>query len=92
MNYSHSLFDNLPDMNTNLDQWEALQAVARWGGFAQASARLNRSQSTISYAIHRLAEGVGIRLFECVGRKAQLTESGRGTPFESLATLAVAVP
>jgi DNA-binding transcriptional LysR family regulator len=64
-------------MKTTLDQWEALQAVVQWGGFAQASAHLNRSQSTISYAIRRLEEQVGVRLFEQVGRKARLTESGR---------------
>jgi DNA-binding transcriptional LysR family regulator len=67
----------MPGMKTTLDQWEALQAVVQWGGFAQASAHLNRSQSTISYAIHRLEEQVGVRLFEQVGRKARLTESGR---------------
>lgn len=64
-------------MNTTLDQWEAFQAVVQLGGFAQASAHLNRSQSTISYAIRRLEEQVGVRLFDQVGRKARLTESGR---------------
>ena len=64
-------------MNTTLDQWEALRAVVQWGGFAQAAAHLNRSQSTVSYALARLQEQIGIRVFELVGRKARLTESGR---------------
>jgi DNA-binding transcriptional LysR family regulator len=64
-------------MNTTLDQWEALHAVVQWGGFGPAAAHLNRSQSTISYAIRRLQEQIGIRVFELVGRRARLTESGR---------------
>jgi DNA-binding transcriptional LysR family regulator len=47
------------------------------GGFAPAAEKLNRSQSTISYAIGRLQEQLGVRLFEIQGRRAQLTEIGR---------------
>lgn len=64
-------------MNTTLDAWEILQAVVQLGGFAPAAKKLNRSQSTISYAIGRLQEQLGVRLFEIHGRKAQLTEAGR---------------
>jgi DNA-binding transcriptional LysR family regulator len=64
-------------MNTTLDQWEVLRAVIQYGGFAAAATRLNRSQSTISYALARLEEQTGVRIFELVGRKAQLTEAGR---------------
>lgn len=64
-------------MDTTLDAWEILQNVVLTGGFAAAAKRLNRSQSTISYAIGRLQEQLGVRLFEIHGRKAQLTEIGR---------------
>ena len=64
-------------MNTTLDEWEILQCVVQLGGFAPAASHLNRSQSTISYAIARLQERLGIRLFELQGRKACLTEAGR---------------
>jgi DNA-binding transcriptional LysR family regulator len=64
-------------MYTTLDAWEIIQAVVQLGGFAPAAKKLNRSQSTISYAIGRLQEQLGIRLFEIQGRKAQLTEVGR---------------
>jgi DNA-binding transcriptional LysR family regulator len=64
-------------MNTTLDAWEVLQAVVQLGGFAPAAKKLNRSQSTISYAVGRLQEQLGVRLFEIHGRKAQLTEMGR---------------
>jgi DNA-binding transcriptional LysR family regulator len=64
-------------MNTTLDEWEVLRAVVQLGGFAQAAEQLNRSQSTISYAVARLQEQLGITLFEQKGRKAHLTEEGR---------------
>lgn len=64
-------------MNTTLDEWEILHAVVQLGGFAPAAEQLNRSQSTISYAISRLEEQLGVKLFELKGRKAHLTEAGR---------------
>ena len=64
-------------MDTTLDAWEILQTVVQLGGFAPAAEKLNRSQSTISYAIGRLQDQLGVRLFEIHGRKAQLTELGR---------------
>lgn len=71
------LFDILVEMNTTLDEWEILHAVVQLGGFGPAAKQLNRSQSTISYAIARLQEQLGIKLFEQRGRKAHLTEAGR---------------
>lgn len=64
-------------MRTTLDEWEILQAVVQLGGFAPAAKQLNRSQSTISYAIARLQEQLGVKLFEIKGRRAHLTELGR---------------
>jgi DNA-binding transcriptional LysR family regulator len=64
-------------MRTTLDEWEILQAVVQLGGFAPAAKQLNRSQSTISYAIARLQEQLGVKLFEMKGRRAHLTELGR---------------
>jgi DNA-binding transcriptional LysR family regulator len=64
-------------MDTTLDAWEILQTVVQLEGFAPAAEKLNRSQSTISYAIGRLQDQLGVRLFEIQGRKAQLTEAGR---------------
>jgi DNA-binding transcriptional LysR family regulator len=64
-------------MKTTLDEWEILQAVVHLGSFALAAEKLNRSQSTISYAMARLQDRLGIRLFELKGRRAQLTDIGR---------------
>ncbi len=60
----------------SLDQWRSLNAVVETGGYAQAAARLNRSQSSVSYHIARLQDLLGIDVFRIVGRKAQLTEHG----------------
>jgi DNA-binding transcriptional LysR family regulator len=64
-------------MNTTIDQWEVLETVVQLGSFAAAAARMNRSQSTISYAISRLQEEFKIPIFEMNGRKAQLTAAGK---------------
>lgn len=61
---------------TSLEQWAALQAVVDHGGFAQAAEALNKSQSSVSYAIRRLQEQVPVPLLTQTGRKAQLTEAG----------------
>lgn len=60
-----------------LDQWRALRAVVDFGGFAQAAEQLHRSQSSVSHAVARLQEQLGVRLLRVEGRKARLTEAGR---------------
>lgn len=64
-------------MNTTLDAWEILHTVVQLGGFSAAAKKLNRSQSTISYAVGRLEEQLGVKLFEMDGRRARLTENAR---------------
>ena len=54
-----------------------LHAVVEHGGFAQASQALHKSQSTISYAVHKLQDQLGVNVLEIRGRKAELTEAGR---------------
>ena len=61
---------------THLSQWAALQAVVDEGSFQKAASKLHRSQSSVSYAVQTLQEGLGIKLLEVQGRKAQLTEAG----------------
>lgn len=60
----------------SLDQWRSLQTVIDCGGFAQAAEQLHRSQSSVSYAVKRLQDLLGIRLLHIDGRKAVLTEVG----------------
>jgi DNA-binding transcriptional LysR family regulator len=60
-----------------LDQWAALVAVVEAGGYAQASARLHRTQSTVTYTIKKLEDLLGVKVFELQGRKAVLTPTGK---------------
>lgn len=60
-----------------LEQWAALKAVVEEGSFALAAEALNKSQSSISYAISRLNEQLPTPVLEIQGRKAELTEEGK---------------
>ena len=60
-----------------LDQWSALVAVVEAGGYAQASARLHRTQSTVTYTIKKLEDLLAVKVFELQGRKAVLTPIGQ---------------
>jgi DNA-binding transcriptional LysR family regulator len=60
-----------------LDQWAALAAVVEAGGYAQASRRLHRTQSTVTYTIQKLEDLLGVKVFELQGRKAVLTAAGQ---------------
>lgn len=62
---------------TTLEQWAVLSAVVDEGGFAQAAAALNRSQSAISYSIARLQESLGLAILEVEGRRSVLTPHGQ---------------
>ncbi len=59
-----------------LDQWRALVSVVDAGGYAQAAEALHKSQSAISYAVHKLEEQLGTKALEVHGRKAELTRAG----------------
>lgn len=61
----------------SLEQWRALVAVVEAGGYAQAASQLHKTQSTVSYAVQRMEDGLGVSLFTIEGRKAVLTPSGR---------------
>lgn len=64
-------------MKTTLEQWRMFRAVVEHGGYAQAAEAIFKSQSTISYGVHKLQEQLGVQLLEVEGRKAVLTEHGR---------------
>lgn len=61
----------------SLEQWRALVAVVDAGGYAKAAEALNKSQSTVSYAVHQIEALLGVDLFTVEGRKAVLTDAGR---------------
>ena len=59
-----------------LEQWRALVAVVDHGGYAQAALALNKSQSTLSYAVGRIEDLLNVEALEVKGRKAVLTDTG----------------
>lgn len=61
----------------SLEQWRALTAVVEAGGYAQAAGRIHKTQSTISYAVQKIEQQLGVKLFEIRGRKAELTPAGQ---------------
>ena len=62
---------------TEIEQWAVLRTVVEAGSFAKAAERLNRSQSSVSYAIARLQERLGLALLHVEGRRAQLSDVGQ---------------
>jgi DNA-binding transcriptional LysR family regulator len=60
----------------SLEQWRALQAVVDAGGYAQAAAKLHKSQSAITYAVQKIEALLQVKIFQLSGRKAQLTGGG----------------
>jgi len=60
----------------SLDQWTALVSVVESGSYAKAGERLHKSQSTLTYAIQKVEELLGVKVFEIRGRKAVLTPTG----------------
>ncbi len=60
----------------SLEQWRVLQTVIDQGGFAQAAEHLHRSQSSVSYAVAKLQEQLGLPLLQIEGRKSRLTPAG----------------
>ena len=59
-----------------LEQWAAFKAVVDEGSFARAADALNKSQSSVSYAIAKLNEQLPAPVLELSGRKAVLTREG----------------
>ncbi|MCB1670495.1 MAG: LysR family transcriptional regulator [Gammaproteobacteria bacterium] len=59
-----------------LEYWLAFTAVVDSGTYAQAAEKLNKSQSSVSYAISRLNQQLPGPVLEIQGRKARLTEEG----------------
>ncbi len=60
----------------SVDQWRALVAVVDAGGYAQASEVLHKAQSAVTYAVQKLESTLDVKVFEVVGRKARLTNTG----------------
>lgn len=60
-----------------LEQWATFKAVVDEGSFAKAAEMLNKSQSSISYAIAKLEDQLPTPVLSLNGRKAVMTEEGK---------------
>lgn len=63
-------------LKLTLEAIELVDAIARHGSFAAASERLNKVPSTISYAVGKLEEQLGLALFTRQGPRVSLTPAG----------------
>src|SRR4029077_19307696 len=63
-------------MDVTLAQWKALISVVDSGGYEKAAEALNKSQSSVTYAMQKLQSQLGVKAFEVKGRKAALTPTG----------------
>lgn len=61
----------------SLDQWRSFIAVVDFGGYANASDALAKSQSAVTYAVQKLESQLDLKVFRIEGRKAVLTEAGQ---------------
>jgi LysR family transcriptional regulator, low CO2-responsive transcriptional regulator len=60
-----------------LRQLEIFMTVADVGGIAQAAEKLHLAQPSVSIQVRKLAEAVGMPLYDIVGRRLYLTEAGQ---------------
>ena len=55
---------------------EVFESIARLGSFTRAAEELYLTQPTVSMQIKKLADAVGLPLFEQIGKKMYLTDAG----------------
>ena len=63
-------------LRISLEQWQTFVSVVREGGYLSASLKLNKTQPSVSYSIHKIEELLNIKLFDIKGRKSVLTKQG----------------
>ncbi|MBT3529750.1 MAG: LysR family transcriptional regulator [Gammaproteobacteria bacterium] len=61
----------------SLEQWLTFKSVVDQGSYAKAAEALNKSQSSVSYAIARLNDQLPQPVLSLRGRKAVMTEAGQ---------------
>jgi DNA-binding transcriptional LysR family regulator len=60
-----------------LPQLRAFEAASRLGSLTRAAEELHMAQPTASVQVRKLAETIGLPLFEQIGKRILLTEAGR---------------
>jgi DNA-binding transcriptional LysR family regulator len=72
-----------------IDQLQIFLAVAQHMHFTRASVALYITQPSVSAAIQNLEEQYGVKLFHRVGRRIELTLTGRMLQVEAKKILAI---
>ena len=62
--------------HATLRQLQVFEAIVRLGSFTRAAEELFLTQPTVSMQIRKLADAVGLPMFEHIGRKVKPTEAG----------------
>lgn len=60
-----------------LRQLQVFEAVARLGSFTRAAEELHLAQPTVSMQIKKLADTLGLPMFQQIGIRVQMTDTGR---------------
>jgi DNA-binding transcriptional LysR family regulator len=74
----------------DLDALEALDAVIRHGGVAQAAAQLHKVQSAVTYQVRKLEQQLGIAILDRSGYRVRLTPAGEAVLTEGRRLIAQA--
>ena len=74
----------------NLDALLVLDSISRKASFAAAAEELHRVPSSVTYAIQKLEESLGVKLFDRRGHRAELTPAGEALLHEGRDLLAMA--
>ena len=64
-------------LKTTLEQWLTLSEIDKAGSIQAAAVALNKSHTTLIYAVKKLEEQLGVTLIKVVGRRAVLTDEGK---------------
>ena len=64
-------------LKTTLDQWLTLFEIDKAGSIQAAATELNKSHTTLIYAIKKLESQLGISVVKIEGRRAVLTDDGK---------------
>jgi len=74
-------------MKLTLDGLFIIDSINRRGSFAAAAEELHRVPSTITYAVQKMEQDLGIDIFDRSGHRARLTVAGEGLLGEGRAIL-----
>jgi DNA-binding transcriptional LysR family regulator len=66
----------MSSLRISLEQWRALVAVVEHGSYARAASAINKTQSSVTYAVQKLESSLGVEVFRIEGRRSHLTPTG----------------